>query len=250
MHISGAIATNETPGEAPRMTKTTRHSDIIRKLESLADPQRAKGMAYAGIRGHKVYGISIPSLRKIAKEAGRNHALAQELWKSGIHEARLVACMIDDFKMVTEEQLESWIKDFDSWDLCDQCCSNLFDKTALAYQKAVEWSRREEEYVKRAGFVMMATLAVHDKKAKDDVFLKFLPMVERGSTDERNFVKKAVNWALRQIGKRNTRLNKAAIETAEAILKVDSKAAKWVASDALKELTSPTVQRRLNSQAN
>jgi len=248
MHISGAIATNETLGEAPRMMKTAEHLDIIRKLESLANPQRAKGMAWAGIKAHKLYGISIPNLRKIAKETGKNHILAQELWASGIHEARLIACMIDDHKMVTQAQLDSWVKDFDSWDLCDQCCSNLFDKTAFAYCIAVEWSSRQEEYVKRAGFVMMATLAVHDKKAKDDVFLKFLPIVERESTDGRNFVKKAVNWALRQIGKRNLRLNKAAIETAEAILGVDSKAARWIASDALKELTSPMVQRRLSSK--
>ncbi len=229
------------------MTKSMKYPDIIKKLESLANPQRAKGMAWAGIKADKLYGISIPNLRKIVKETGKNHALAQELWASGIHEARLIACMIDNFELVTDEQLEIWVRDFDSWDLCDQCCSNLFDKTTFAYQKAVEWSSRQEEYVKRAGYVMMATLAVHDKKAGDDVFLKFLPVIERGSTDNRNFVKKGVNWALRQIGKRNTRLNKAAIRTAGSILKIDSKSAKWIASDALKELTSSTVQRRLNS---
>jgi len=230
------------------MMKDTKYSDVIKRLETLSNPRIAKGMAYAGIQAHKVYGISIPRLREIAKETGKNHALAQELWASGIHEARLIACMIDDHKVVTEEQLESWVQDFDSWDLCDQCCSNLFDKTTFAYQKAVEWSSRKEEYVKRAGFVMMATLAVHDKKMKDDPFLKFLPIIKRESTDNRNFVKKAVNWALRQIGKRNTRLNKAAIEVAKAIHNIDSRTAKWIASDALKELTSEAAQARLRSR--
>ena len=231
------------------MKKDSEYSKIMRKLEALSDSKRAKDMAaWAGIKAHTILGISIPNLRKIAKETGRNHVLAQELWLSGIHEARLVACMIDDPRLVTEDQLDSWVRGFDSWDVCDQCCSNLFDKTVFAYVKAVEWSGRPEEYVKRAGYVLMATLAVHDKKAEDDVFLEFLPIIERGSVDGRNFVKKAVNWALRQIGKRNKSLNRAAVRTAEAILKLDSKAAKWVASDALKELMSPMVQRRLDSR--
>ena len=225
-----------------------RYLTIIKRLEALSNPEITKGMAWAGIKARKVYGISIPNLRKIAKETGKNHALAQELWASGIHEAQIIACMIDDHKMVTEEQMESWVKDFDSWGLCDGCCGNLFDKTTVAYQKAVEWSSRQEEYVKRAGFVMMATLAVHDKKARDDPFLEFLPIIKRESTDNRNFVKKAVNWALRQIGKRNTSLNRAAIETAKAIRNIDSKTAKRVASDALKELTSTAVERRLRSR--
>jgi 3-methyladenine DNA glycosylase AlkD len=231
------------------MKKVSQYSEIMEKLEALSDPKRAKDMAaWAGIKAHTLLGVSIPNLRKIAKETGKNHDLAQELWASGVHEARLVACMIDDPKLVTVDQLEGWVRDFDSWDLCDQCCSNLLDKTVFAHQKAVEWSSRSEEYVKRAGFVMMATLAVHDKRAKDDVFVGFLPLIERGSTDERNFVRKAVNWALRQIGKRNMQLNRAAIETAESIFGVDSKAAKWIASDALKELRSPVVQGRLSSR--
>ncbi len=230
------------------MKTDKQYLSIIKRLEALADPKVAKGMAWAGVKAGKVYGISIPSLRKIAKETGKNHALAQELWASGIHEARIIACMIDDHKLVTEGQLETWVRDFDSWDLCDGCCGNLFDKTAFAYRKAVEWSSRQEEYVKRAGFVMMATLAVHDKKAKDSSFLEFLPIIERESTDDRNFVKKAVNWALRQIGKRNESLNKAAIETARAIRNIDSKSARWVASDALKELTSEAVRTRLRAR--
>ncbi len=231
------------------MRKDSEFSEVMGKLEALSDPRRAKDMAaWAGIRAHTILGISIPNLRKIARETGRNHVLAQELWVSGVHEARLVACMIDDPKLVTEDQLERWVMDFDSWDVCDQCCSNLFDRTVFAYRKVVEWSGREEEYVKRAGYVMMATLAVHDKKAGDDVFLRFLPLIERGSVDGRNFVRKAVNWALRQIGKRNLRLNRAAVETAESILKFDSRAARWVAGDALRELTGPVVLRRLGSR--
>jgi 3-methyladenine DNA glycosylase AlkD len=181
----------------------------------------------------------------MARETGKDHALAQRLWASGVHEARLLASMIDQPEMVTEAQLESWVRDFNSWDVCDQCCSNLFDKTKFAHEKAIDWSKREEEFVKRAGFVLMAALAVHDKKAADEDFLKFLPIVKRESTDERNFVKKAVNWALRQIGKRNLNLNKAAIQTAEEIQQIDSGSARWIAADAIRELTGEAVQKKL-----
>ena len=217
---------------------------VLKKLKSLSDPKAVEGMARFGINPKNTYGVSIPNLRSMAKKIGRNHVLAQQLWSSGIHEARILAGMVDAPEMVTEEQMEQWVKDFDSWDVCDQCCSNLFDKTRFAHQKAVEWSRRREEFVKRAGFVLMAALSVHDKKAKDEAFMKFLPIIKRESTDDRNFVKKAVNWALRQIGKRNATLNRAAIETAEEIQKIESKSAKWIASDALRELTSEAVQKR------
>lgn len=219
--------------------------EILRKLKSLSDPKAVEGMARFGINPKKTYGVSVPSLRAMAKEIGRNHVLAQQLWSSGIHEARILAGMIDIPDMVTEEQMESWVKDFDSWDVCDQCCSNLFDKTGFAFKKAVEWSSRNEEFVKRAGFVLMAALAVHDKKAKDEEFLKFLPMIKRESVDDRNFVRKAVNWALRQIGKRSIDLNEEAIKTAKEIQRLDSKSARWIAADALRELTSEVVQKRL-----
>ena len=153
--------------------------------------------------------------------------------------------MIDDPKEVREEQMEKWVRDFDSWDVCDQCCGNLFDKTEFVFQKAVEWSKRDEEFVKRAGFVLMAALAVHDKETNDKEFVKFLPIIKRAAADERNFVKKAVNWALRQIGKRSLRLNKMAIKTARQTQQIDSKVAKWIASDALRELTSESIRRRL-----
>ena len=222
------------------------YSDILKELNSLSNPKAIEGMAKYGITPQKTYGVSIPNLRKIAREVGTDHELAQELWASGIHETRILASMVDNPDEVTEEQMESWIKDFDSWDVCDQCCNNLFRReTEFAYQKAVKWSFREEEFTKRAGFVLMAALAVHDKNAKDVEFLEFLPIIKRGSVDSRNFVKKAINWALRQIGKRNINLNKQAIETAKEIQKIDSRSAKWIASDAIRELTSKVIQERV-----
>lgn len=216
---------------------------IIKKLKSQANPKNAAGMARFGISLTNTLGISIPILRKMAKTIGQNHALAQKLWKSGIHEARLLAGFIDDYKQVTEKQMQSWAKDFDSWDICDQLCMNLFDKTPYAYKKAVEWSKHKEEFVKRAGFALMASLAVHDKKAADKDLAIFFSIIKREATDERNFVKKAVNWALRQIGKRNACLNKLALATSADILKINSKAAKWIAADAIRELNQKAKMR-------
>jgi 3-methyladenine DNA glycosylase AlkD len=222
------------------------YDDIIRRIRELADPRAVEGMARFGINTENNYGISVYTLRKMARETGRDHELARHLWESGIHDARLLACFVDLPERVTGAQMESWVKDFDSWDVCDLCCSNLFDRTGLAHGKAVAWSQREEEFVKRAGFVLMAALSVHDKKAADEDFIRFLPLVKKGSTDERNFVKKAVNWALRQIGKRNMNLNKAATAAAEEIKEIDSRSARWIASDALRELTGEAVQKRMN----
>jgi 3-methyladenine DNA glycosylase AlkD len=156
--------------------------------------------------------------------------------------------MIDEPEIVTEEQMEHWVKDLDYWEICDQCCMNLFERTIFAYQKAVEWSSRDEEFVKRAGFVLMAHLAVSDKKAKDNDFEMFLPLIIREASDNRNFVKKSVNWALRQIGKRNLNLNCKAIKTANDIQNIDSKSARWIASDAIRELTGEAVQSRLENK--
>jgi len=222
-----------------------RCKDIIKKLENEANPVNVAGMARFGINPDKTLGISIPFLRELAKEIGKNHNLAKELWLSGIHEARILAGFIDDPDRVTEKQMDQWVEDFDSWDVCDLVCSSLFDKTEFAYKKAFEWTTRDEEFVKRAGFVMMAALSVHDKNAPDKDFEKFFPIIIREAKDERNFVKKAVNWALRQIGKRNRALNRKAIQTAEKIRRIDSKSARWIAADALRELKSDAVQRRL-----
>jgi len=219
--------------------------EILERLESLANPANVAGMARYGINPENTLGISIPVLRSIAKEIGKDHALAQELWASGVHEARILAGFIDDPEQVTEAQMEQWAADFDSWDVCDQVCGNLFDRLPLAYEKALDWSFREEEFVKRAGFALMAWLPVHDKKARDEQFESFFPAIIRESTDGRNYVRKAVNWALRNIGKRDQTLNQRAIETAEEIARIDSKTARWIAGDALKELTSLGVQSRL-----
>lgn len=222
------------------------YKEVLERLKSLSNPKNVEGMARFGINPKDNYGISIPELRKIAKEIGKNHGIAQQLWETGIHEAKILASMIDDPKMITEKQMEKWVKDFDSWDVCDQVCMNLFDKTSFAYDKVIEWSKRDEEFIKRAGFALIASMAVHNKKTKDEDFIKLLSIIERESIDDRNFVKKAVNWALRQIGKRNLNLNKEVIKTAKEIQKIDSKSAKWIANDAIRELTNEKIQKRLN----
>jgi 3-methyladenine DNA glycosylase AlkD len=222
-----------------------RVQEALAALSSVSDPSAVSGMARFGIKVDKAFGVSVPALRKLARGLGKDHQLAQELWDSGLHEARELATMIADPKQVTEDLMERWVKDIDSWDVCDHCCGNLWDKTPFAYRKAREWSRRPEEFVKRASFSLIAALAVHDKAASDDAFTKFLPVIKRESIDERNFVKKAVNWALRQIGKRNRNLNRQAIEIAREIQKLDSKSARWIAADALRELTNEKVRSRM-----
>lgn len=222
--------------------------EIIKELESLSNPEDVEGMARFGINPEKAYGVRIPELRKMAKKAGKDHHLAENLWNFGYHEARILATMIDDPAEVSEEQMEKWVLDFNTWDICDQCCMNLFDKTPFAYKKVFEWSKREEEFVKRAAFTMMAVLAVHDKKAMNEKFEQFFPIIIRESNDNRNFVKKAVNWALRGIGKRNMVLNKMAIEAAMEIKELNSKSAKWISYNALRELESEKIQNRLKTK--
>lgn len=220
-------------------------SAILEHLRSLANPASVAGMARYGIRPEKILGISIPTLRALARQHRRTHALALALWESGYHEARILASMVADPKQLTWEQAEAWAADFDAWDVCDQVCNNLFAKTPHALRMAHEWTSRSEEYVKRAGFTMMATIAVHQKALPDSAFPELLAIVQREAGDDRNFVKKAVSWALRQIGKRNRALNAAAIRTAEAIRESGDRKARWVASDAMRELTSEAVQARL-----
>ena len=219
--------------------------EILNELRALGNPANVAGMARFGICSPKAFGVSAPVLRALAKRIGRNQPLAEELWPTGILEARILASLIGDPAAVSEALMECWAADFDSWAVCDACCCVLFDKTKFAWRKAMAWSRRDEEYVKRGGYVLMAALAVHDKAAADDRFLRFLPAIRRGAADERNFVKKAVNWALRQIGKRNPVLNRAAIRTASEIREMGTPSARWVAADALRELRSQAVARRL-----
>lgn len=218
---------------------------LIDLLRSLASPRNREGMGRFGINTRRALGVPMPELRKLARLHRRDHVLAGELWASGIHEARILACLVDDPALVTEAQMEQWVSDFDSWDLCDQCCMNLFDRTPFAVVKALEWSGRGEEFVKRAGFALMASLAVHDKQAEDKLFLSFLTVILGESTDERNFVRKAVNWALRQTGKRNRSLNGAALKTAGEMALLESKSARWNAADAIRELRSDKVQKKI-----
>jgi 3-methyladenine DNA glycosylase AlkD len=219
--------------------------DVLDKLQSKAQPEQLKGMAKYGMTVEQRLGVSVPDMRKLAKEIGRDHNLALDLWRTGIAEARIVAAMVGDPDKLTEEQMEDWVKGINSWDVCDQVCMNLFEKNQLAWKKIVDWSEREEEFVRRTAFSLIACLAWHDKQASDEKFIELLPVVIRGATDERNFVKKAVNWALRNIGKRNLNLNEAAIDAAKEIKRLDSKAARWVAADAIRELESDAIQSRL-----
>jgi 3-methyladenine DNA glycosylase AlkD len=212
-------------------------NNIVKQLKVHSNPRNVSGMARFGINSDKTLGVSIPNLRAMAKKIGKNHGLADGLWKTGIHEARILASIIEEPGEVTEYQMDRWTADFDSWDVCDQVCMNLFDKTPYAYKKAKAWTSDNKEFVRRAGFAMMAALAFHDKKASDQDFLEFLPFIEKYADDQRNFVKKSVNWALRQIGKRNSALCKRAIVVAERLKKRESKSSRWIGSDAFRELS-------------
>ncbi|WKN33545.1 DNA alkylation repair protein [Porifericola rhodea] len=218
---------------------------ILQQLEAERKPEYLEHMQHFGIQGENMLGIRMPVLRAMAKTYAKDHKVALELWKHDIHEAKLMAILMDEAKKVNEAQMENWAQDFNSWDVCDQACNNLFCKTRYAYDKAFAWSKREEEYVKRAGFVLMATLAIHDKKGEDSKLEAFLPYIEAEATDERNFVKKAVNWALRQIGKRSAYLHTRALPLAEALSHHESPSARWIGSDALRELGSEKVLKRL-----
>ena len=227
-------------------------AEVLRQLESLGSPADVAGMERYGIVTPQAFGIRTPVLKQFAREvkksAADRHMLALQLWETGNYEARAVAFLIDDPRRVSPEQMEDWAADFDNWATVDGTCGYLFCRTPYAYEKAFEWASREEEFVKRAAFSLMAYLAVHDKRADDDKLAAFLPVIERHSDDDRNFVKKAVNWALRQIGKRNVILNQLAIATGERIREQGTRPARWIASDALRELTSEKVMVRLRKK--
>jgi 3-methyladenine DNA glycosylase AlkD len=233
---------------------------ILAELRDLGSERDRAGMARYGINVGNAFGVSIYDLRKVGKRLGTDHGLALALWATGNHEARLLACFVDDPAAVTTRQMDGWAGDFDSWDICDQACTSLFDQTKHAWAKAAEWAKRDEEWIKRGGFALMAGLAWHDKSTADPAFLKLLPLIERAATDHRNFVKKAVNWALRNVGKRNRVLNKAALACAEKIRAAANKAAggerggdagtraaRWIAADAIRELGSDKIQTRVGS---
>jgi 3-methyladenine DNA glycosylase AlkD len=222
--------------------------EVLRQLESKSRRDQLEGMARYGMNIEHRLGVPIPELRLIAKKTGKNHELALGLWKTGIADAKILAAMIDDPTLLSDEQMEDWVKDIDSWDVGDQVCMNLFEKSPLAWRKVEEWSKRDEEFVKRTAFGLLACLAWHDKKANDDQFLQLFHVFSRGAIDERNSVKKAVSWALRNIGKRNLHLNKAAVNEAARLRLLDSKSARWIASDVIRELESEAVHQRLKKK--
>ena len=257
--MSARPASSEKPPPASRRAKRTpppqdaesaraRCRAMLERMKQIGSPRSAEKISYWGIVASRAYGLSAPQMHRLAREAGRDHALALELWHSGVHDAHHIAAMVADPALVTDRLMEEWARDFASWDVVDTCCCYLFIRTAHGWKKAVAWTRRREEFVKRAGFSTMAYLAVHDKSAPDAKFLALLPIIEREAHDERNFVRKAVNWALRQIGKRNVRLNRSAIAAGERIRRQGSRSARWIAADALRELRSDAVQKRLRER--
>ncbi|MEM8968410.1 MAG: DNA alkylation repair protein [Bacteroidota bacterium] len=221
---------------------------ILTQLHDLADTSYLSKLQRFGIPTDHALGIRMPVLRQLAKPYRKQHELALDLWDSGIHEAQIVATLVDDYQQVTEEQLESWVANIQSWDLCDQACGNLFWRTSFAHSKATEWCQRPEEFVKRAGFVLMTVFVIHDKKMPDDQITAFFPYLEMEAYDNRNFVKKAINWMLRQTGKRSLELNQKAIDLANQIAQQEYPSARWIAQDALRELQSEKVQARLNKK--
>lgn len=222
---------------------------VLEKLKAAARPDQLEGMGRYGIATDNRLAVSMPELRALGKQIGKDHRLALQLWDSGIQDARILAAIVDNPQEVSEQQMEAWVGEINSWDVSDQVCMNLFEKTRFARRKIGEWAEREEEFVKRAAFSLIACLAWHDKQAPDEQFLEFLPIIERGATDERNYVKKAVSWALRHIGKRNLTLNRAALRTARALQKLESKAARWIGANAVHELEGEAVQRRLRKKS-
>lgn len=222
--------------------------EILDKLKSMGRPDQLEGMSRYGMSTNNRLGVSIPILRKMAKEIGKNHDLALKLWESGIQEARILASMVDEPEKVTNVQMEKWVADFNSWDVCDQVCMNLFEKVSSVRKKIEAWSKREEEFVKRSAYTLIACFVWHNKSLSDDEILQFVPVIKRGANDDRNYVKKAVSWALRHVGKRNRYLNKNAIQAAESLSELDCRSARWIMSDVLRELKSEKIQQRLNQE--
>ncbi|CAG1018241.1 hypothetical protein BURC_02992 [Burkholderiaceae bacterium] len=219
--------------------------DALRLLKEQSRPAELDGMARFGMAVDRRLGVSVPALRRIGKQLGRDHALAMELWDTGIPDAQILASLVAEPQRFNARQMDAWAKSMRSWDVCDGACLNAFADSPLAWDKVAAWTGQRDEFVRRAGFALLAVLAVHDKEAPDSRFVDALRLIEAAAGDERNFVKKAVNWALRGIGKRNAALNAAAIACAERLQQIDSRAARWIAADALRELRSDAVRRRL-----
>jgi 3-methyladenine DNA glycosylase AlkD len=247
---SSSIPTKRSsPARRSKATRKWTKAEVLSELKKHADPKARAQLAYFGVNVSKAYGISAPVLHAFARHIGKDQALAEDLWASGIHDARILAPLIGESEKITAAQMERWVHDFNSWDVVDTVCCYLYAAAKPVWNKIYEWSDRSAEFQKRAAFSLAAYLSYKDKSAKDVEFKRFLPVIEREAHDERNFVRKAVNWALRNIGKRNLRLNAAAIRSAERIRRQDSRAARWIAADALRELKSEAVQTRLREKA-
>jgi 3-methyladenine DNA glycosylase AlkD len=218
-------------------------------LRSKASEKYRLGMLRFALPNHNAIGVAVGDIRKIAKHLGRSHALAADLWKAGWYEARMLACFVDDPAEVTSQQMDRWCKDFDNWGICDTACFALFDRTEFRWAKIKQWARSKDEFVKRAAFAMIACLTVHDKQAEDDLFIDCLPLIERASDDDRNFVKKAVNWSLRSVGKRSRTLHAMSLEVAQRLADSTDAATRWIGKDALRELKGASVARRLAKKA-
>jgi 3-methyladenine DNA glycosylase AlkD len=243
MPVAKKGGTSKSAGAKPSLEAEV--ESALAWLKDHSSDKTRQGMARYGIPSDHALGVTVSDIRLLAKRLGRNHDLAAALWDTGVYEARMLTSFVDEPALVTPAQMDRWCRDFDNWAICDTLCFHLFDRTPHAWAKVAQWSGKRDEFVKRAAFALLASLAVHDKRAGDAAFLEGLPLIERAAADDRNFVKKAVNWALRTIGKRNPTLNAGAVIVARHLADSPDAAPRWVGKDALRELTSPAVIQRL-----
>lgn len=224
--------------------ETKRVEEALADLKRRGSKKNVEGMARYGIRARKAFGVSMGAMRALARRFGRSHELAEALWKTGWHEARILASFVDEPEKVTPEQMDRWCRDFDNWAICDTVCFHLFDKTPHAFRKIAKWSKSRDEFVKRAAFALLASVALHDRKSGDEPFMECLALLERAASDDRNFVKKGVSWGLRGLGHRNLPLHEASVALARRLAASREPAVRWVGKHALRDLTRPAVTRR------
>lgn len=236
--LTATLDRSPTKCAPKKSSRKTNVDDVITELERLSSKKYRAGMARFGIPSDNALGVPVGQIQKLGKSIGRDHDLATKLWATGVYEARLLCAFIDDPKCVTPTQMDAWAKDLDNWAVCDTLCFHLFDRTPHAFRKIEQWSKKKHEFVKRAGFALLASIGVHDKETGDAPFAKCLPLIEKGAFDDRNYVKKGVSWALRVVGRRSTSLHAASVVIAKRLSQSDDKAARWVGRDALRELTS------------